>query len=119
MVNHFVKCKLHFNKFCENQYKIIHRLHATQALQSKYDTMCLLLCQKCKNSCGTNSHLIWSCPKLINFWQLVQSEITEIAGTDAALNLYNFVLGFESSYERMYRYILRIAVYAASLTILK
>ena len=55
------------NKTHETQYKIIHRLHVTPVIRSKYDPTCSAQCLKCKASAGTYSHMIWSCPKIAFF----------------------------------------------------
>ena len=107
------------NKTHETQYKIIHRLHVTPLIRSKYDPTCSAQCLKCKASTGTYTHMIWSCPKIAFFWLKVQKEIKKVFDINIHLNPLNCVLGLVSEYEVRYRYILGIALYAARLSILQ
>ena len=107
------------NKTHETQYKIIHRLHVTPAIRSKYDPTCSAQCLKCKNTVGTYSHMIWSCPKIITFWLKVRKELKKVFDLNIYLNPMNIILGIVSNYEVRYRYIIRIAQYAARLSILQ
>ena len=61
---------------------------------------------------------MWSCPKISSFWLSVQNEIKKMFRFDIPLNPYHFVLGLDANCDRRYRYILRVALYAARLTIL-
>lgn len=60
-----------------------------------------------------------SCSKSVTFWPSVQGEVKKVFGVDVRLNPNYFVLGLDSNCERRYRYILRIALFAARLTILQ
>ena len=59
------------------------------------------------------------CPKIINFWIAIQREIKNLFGITIRLDPYDCVLGLDSEYGTGDKYILRIALYAARLTILQ
>ena len=108
------------NKSYETQYKIIHKLHISPVIRSKYDPLCSPLCPRCRAGQGTHSHMFWTCPKIIPFWISIQDEILKLIGIRLPLDPLHYVLGADinSTLSKGNRQLVRALLYAARLSIL-
>ena len=62
------------------QFKIVHRLHWTKDRLSKIKRDIDPTYDRCKQAPVTLLHMLWSCPKLYNFWQSIFKTFSRICG---------------------------------------
>ena len=108
------------NKSYETQYKIVHRLHISPVIRSKFDPLCSPLCPRCQNGQGTHSHMMWSCPLIRPFWVSIQDEIMKLTGVSIPLDPIHYILGADINIilSKSTQSLLRALLYAARLSIL-
>ena len=108
------------NKSYETQFKIIHKLHVSPVIRSKYDPLCSPICPRCKSEQGTYSHMIWSCAQIRPFWVAIQDEISKLVGIKIPLNPLYYVLGADINavQTKGNRHLINVLLYAARLSVL-
>uniref|UniRef100_A0A672IS14 Reverse transcriptase zinc-binding domain-containing protein n=1 Tax=Salarias fasciatus TaxID=181472 RepID=A0A672IS14_SALFA len=63
----------------ERRFKILHRLHCTPLLRSRFG-LGSPNCIKCCSEIGTYTHMVWKCCKIQNFWSEVKEEVATLLG---------------------------------------
>lgn len=94
---HFV---INSNIWREFRWKIMTRCFRTPQIISKWNPSCSNKCwRNCGQNIGNHTHILWSCPKLSNYWVEVFNALKEILHyefsedpTVALLQLMFFVL---------------------------
>ena len=88
------------------QFRIIHRILATDSLLYKMKIVNTDKCTFCKEDPGTLLHILWECRHVVKFW----NELINFLGIDLDLNTdYKHVLFGSKEYNKTTNYIILLA----------
>uniref|UniRef100_A0A672FIX8 Reverse transcriptase domain-containing protein n=1 Tax=Salarias fasciatus TaxID=181472 RepID=A0A672FIX8_SALFA len=77
--------RIHSSSICLRhmviQFKIVHRLHWSKVRLAKLFSNINPICDRCKQSTATLSHMFWSCLKLDNFWSSIFRALSDVLQT--------------------------------------
>ena len=75
------------------QFKILHRVYWTPSKLYRVKLIQTPECWRCQNGEGTLIHMLWSCPKIQDFWSEIHKNITQIIGCDIPFSQRLYILG--------------------------
>ena len=74
--------RVHASSICSRhaliQFKVLHRLHYSKVRLARIFPDINPVCDRCKQAPATNGHMLWSCPKLTEFWDSYFKTISQI-----------------------------------------
>lgn len=73
-------------------YKIRHQWYLTQSCINKMFPVTDLNCWRFKQGVGDFIHIWWSCPKLMNSWEMIHGEISQILKVPMEFTPWCFLL---------------------------
>ena len=60
------------------QFKVMHRLHWSKVRLAKFTPSIDPICDRCRQTPATLSHMFWFCSKLDNFWQSIFKTFSDV-----------------------------------------
>ena len=82
------------------QYRMLHRILGTNDLLYKIKLKESNRCDFCKESVETIEHIFWSCPKIIDLWEKLNTQIYTKLEIELPLNLYIVLCGILENSEK-------------------
>ena len=67
-------------RLCLIQFKVLHRMHYSKAKLSRIYPDLTDICDRCSQAPADLTHMFWSCPRLVEYWQSFFNVISEILG---------------------------------------
>lgn len=75
------------------QFMILNRIYWTPSKLYKVKLIQTRECWRCHNGEGTLSHMLWSCPKIQDFWSEIHKNVTKIIARDVPFSQRLYILG--------------------------
>ena len=75
------------------QFKIVNRIYWTPSRLFRVGLSDSPKCWRCQDGDGTLVHMLWSCPKVQDYWKDINNRMQTITGLDIPFNPSLFILG--------------------------
>lgn len=75
------------------QFMILNRIYWTPSKLYKVKLIQTRECWRCHNGEGMLTHMLWSCPKIQDFWSEIHKNVTKIIARDVPFSQRLYILG--------------------------